>query len=479
MFTFRELCDILEVLKQIKKILEEYMKKIKQSIEQHLAAVAAENRKREDALTDTVRLTAYSPKDGVWTDALQRALNEHSVIVIPASDKPYRLDGTVTVPSDRKIVAEDGAVIRLGEGTRVLMLRNTTTADGTLAPIHDVPRNENITIEGGIWEESCLHRKGYGESGMYDAERSFFGVSTCMLLENIDHLTLRNMTFRHCGGFAVQIGEARGIIIENITFEECYADGIHVNGNVEDIHIRNVQGQVGDDLVAFNMFDWQNSSINFGPCRNVICEDLTLSEDSHYKALRIEPGIYTFRDGSQVDCSLENAVFRRIRNIKTFKLYCQTPVYGPNRPPEPAGVGSGNNVIFEDIRVDLDGPIDCFDEYLNGDPTVGSFAAFELGLNVKNLFFHKIDLVLHRERFPYSYLLCIGPKSIRLPNGDEVFDPYFSSTAENVYFSDITVNGLCRTELSPYLREIVFDGLYGDMPSTARGRLLRVITERK
>jgi hypothetical protein len=42
------------------------------------------------------------------------------------------------------------------------------------------------------------------------------------------------------------------------------------------------------------MYDWQNSSVNFGPMHTVLCEDLVLSADSRYKALRIEPGMYRY-----------------------------------------------------------------------------------------------------------------------------------------------------------------------------------------
>lgn len=451
------------------------MNDIKNGIERLLEKMASENEKKRLLLNDRVMLTDYMPENGIWTRALQSALNEHEVVIIPSSSEPYILDGSVTVLSNRRIIAEKGAIIRLKKDTRVLMLRNTNTADGTHAPIIGVERNVNITIEGGIWEECCTHRMGYGSSGMYDEERSFFGVSTCMLLENVDGLTLKDLTFRNCGGFAVQLGEIRNAVIENIRFENCFADGIHVNGNTENIRIRNVAGEVGDDLVAFNMFDWQNSSINFGPCNNVICEDLVLSPKSHYKALRIEPGIYTFDDGTRVDCSLTNAIFRRISNIKTFKLYCQTPVYFPNEEPESADVGSGDNIFFEDISVELDEPIDKFDDYMNGNEIIGSFAAFELGLNVKNIYFKNIELKLHKEKFPCSYFACIGPKSIRLDNGAEVFDPYFSSVCENFHFENVKINGKKIEDITPYVKEIVFDGLYEDIASTAFGKINRII----
>lgn len=446
------------------------MEKIKGNIEKTLKNVISENQKLSEALKDTVKLTDYEPTGDIWTKAFQASLNEHETVIIPYSKKPYYIDSSVLVPSNRHIVVEEGAIIRLVKDVTVLLLRNTNTADGTREPIK-TERNKNITIEGGIWEDWCSHRMGYGDSGKYDGDRSFFGVSTYMLLNNIDNLTLKNMTFKNCGGFAVQLGDVSNVVIENINFISCFADGIHVNGNVENIFIKNIKGEVGDDLVALNMYDWQNSSVNFGPCNNVICEDLELSESSHYKAIRIEPGIYTYENGETVDCSLTNAIFRRIKGIKTFKLYCQTPPYSPSLSPEKAEVGSGDNIFFEDITIDLDSPIDKLDEYMNSHSVKGSFAGFELGLNVGNIYFKNINLILYKNKYPYSYLMCIGPKSVRLDDGVEIFDPYFSSVAKYVFLENIRINGEKPNDISPYVKEIVFNSLYDDIPSTAYGKI--------
>lgn len=450
------------------------MEKFEIELEALLDNVKRENARLTSTLCDRVSLSEYAPKGEIWTDALQRALDEHQVVIIPKKDSPYIIDASIIIPSHRHIIAEDGATVKLLDGVKVLMMRNSQTANGTHLPI-TVPRNENITIEGGVWEDWCQRRLGYGKSGMYDEDRSFFGVSTYMLLENINHLTLKNMTFRRTGGFALQIGEASNVVIEGIRFENCFADGIHINGNVENAYISDVRGEVGDDLVAFNMFDWQDSSINFGPCKNVICQDLELSRSSHYKALRIEPGLYEFDDGTTVDCSLCNAIFRRISGIKTFKLYTQTPVYSPESGPEKTDVGSGDNILFEDIGIDLDAPIDLLDEYTGSHPVKGSFGAFELGLNAKNLYFRRISLTLHREKYPLSYLICIGPKSVRFSDGREVFDPYLSSCVECVHLEDIQINGIAPSDISPYVKEIVFDRLYDDIPSTGYGKIEKII----
>ncbi len=443
-------------------------------LEALLAGVRAENEHARGALSDEVCLTDYRPENGVWTDALERALHEHEVVRIPDSDEPYIIDRTVLIPSNRHIIAGENARICLAVGVGDLLLRNEHTADGTHAPVANLPRDENISIEGGIWEDWCTRRMGYGKTGRYGSEGGFFGVSTFMLFENLNGLTLKNMTFRRCGAFAVQLGEISNVIAEDIRFESCFADGLHFNGNTENVYVGRISGQVGDDLVAVNPYDWQNSSINFGPFRNLLCEDLTLAPDSRYHALRIEPGIYTFDDGTRVDCSVTNMVFRRIANIRTFKLYCQTPKFFPGEKPEPGDVGSGDRIVFDGISVDLTEPIDKLDGYVCQDPVRGSFAAFELGLNIKSLWLRNIDLTLYRDRYPYSYLLCIGPKSARKPDGREVFDPSFSSVAELITFENIRINGQFTRDLKPYLREIVFDRLWDDIPSTASGKILRV-----
>ncbi len=450
------------------------MEKIKSEIEELLSCVKLENETRVEAFFDKCSLLDYKPSGEIWTCALQAAINEHTVVHIPKKSTPYYIDASITVPSNRKIIADKDAVICLYHGTDVLALRNTLTKDGTHEKITG-EKNESIYIEGGVWQDWCPHRMGYGKSGKYDTGRTFFGVSTFMLFNNIDRLTLKNMTFKSCGGFAVQIGDASNVIIENIEFVSCFADGIHVNGNVKNIHIKNVRGEVGDDLVALNMYDWQNSSVNFGPCENVICEDLFLSPSSHYKALRIEPGIYTYENGETVDCALYNAIIRRVENIKTFKLYCQTPPYTPPALPEKADVGSGDNIFFEDIKIDLDAPIDPLDEYLNSHKIKGTFAGFEFGLNAKNIYLKNIDLTLHREKYQFSYLAAIGPKSVRFNDGTEVFDPYFSSTVENLYLENITVNFIRPDDISPYIKEIVFDKLYDDIASSGKGKFGQII----
>lgn len=409
----------------------------------------------------------------IWSDALQTAINENAHVVISASEEPYYIDKSILIPSGRHIEAENGAVIRLKKDTKTLLMRNENNENGTYERETFENPDTNIYISGGRWEEVHNKRRGYGGSGMYDAERSYYGVSTCMFFNNVKNLILENLVIANAGGFGIQMGNVRNVVVSNVEFENCFADGVHINGNTEKIYINNVRGQVGDDLVALNMYDWQDSSVDFGPIRTVWCENLNLYSDSRYKALRISPGMYYYKDGSSVDCSLNDAVIKNVKGINTFKLYYQTRVHKLDEEVEPGGTGTGNNIYFEDITVDLDEPIDNLKNYSESDPVTGSIAAFEIGANIGNLYFENIKVELHRDKYPMSFLMCIGPKTSRIDDL-EIFDPEISSEVENVYLKNVSVNSGDTFDAEKYIHEIVFNDIYGDGKAVGKGRIKNI-----
>ncbi len=465
-------------------------KEIRRQIKDTLLAMKQANADAREALKDQVFLTdyAYLTKvteiGTVWTAALQAALDEHETVIIPASDNVYYIDDTVTIPQHRHISAY-GATVRLTPDCDVLMLRNQNAIDGTHLPINRSHPDENISVCGGRWEESRTGRLGYSRTGRFthkiadadDRARPFYGVSTLFYFGNIRGLTLVDLTFMHTAGFSVQTGALEDGVFEHIRFENCFADGLHLNGDSEKLWIYDIAGEVGDDLVALNMYDWQNSSVNFGPTRCVWCEGLDLAPSSPYKALRIEPGVYYFDDGASVDCGLFDAVIRDVRGIVTFKMYYQTPSYVVGREmPERGTVGSADNLFFEAITVDLDRPIDGFPEYLDGDPVRGAFGAFELGTNIGYISFSDIDITTYPERFPLSYLVTVGPKSIRAGER-EVFDPYLSSHIDVISLENIRVNGEISTETSTLVRCVSFDDVNGDGMSTGTGTVGTILLQ--
>ena len=452
-------------------------------IREKLREMRQHNISLSDALKDSVDLSEYrdlaqSGKDGlIWTKALQQALFDHEVVVIPASGETYWIDDTVRIPSNRKIIAY-GAAVQLVAECRVLMLRNERTRDGSHAPIDGSERDHNISIYGGRWAESRDRRAVNHEQCIYDAEDSMSGVYACMLFNNMQGLTLSDVTFVHTAGYSVQTGDITDALFENIRFEQCFADGLHINGNAYNVWAREISGQVGDDLVALNMYDWLDCAIDYGPADTVLCEGLYLDPASHYRALRILPGVYTYDDGSKAQCSLTDAIISRVTGIETFKMYFQTPCYAIGTDPEPGEVGKADNIFFEDITVDLGGPVDPCDEYLRSDPIRGYFGAFELGSEIGYVSFRNIDLTLHKDQYPLSKLVCCGPKSIRAGEY-EVFDPYMSSSVECMEFDAVRVNGKIVETLNDLMYVSSFVDVNRDGRSTGRGTVGKVFLNGK
>ena len=131
----------------------------------------------------------YTDDEGkqIWSDAFQKAIDENKHIIIPASEDVYYIDKTITIPSQRCIEASEGAVIRLKKGVKTLMIRNRNNENGTHKKETFEKPDTNIHICGGRWEEERESKGGYGTSGMYDEERSYYGVSTCMFFNNIEN----------------------------------------------------------------------------------------------------------------------------------------------------------------------------------------------------------------------------------------------------------------------------------------------------
>lgn len=457
---------------------------IEQAVAQSDAKLAAE----QATLTDACSLLDYAGRvksvngTNVWTEALQAALREHAIVRIPASANTYWIDATVCIPSHRRIEAT-GATVSLLPGTTVLMLRNESAPDGTLAPIPAGSRNRNIAIVGGRWEDWTRRRRGYGGTGRFSLEQrkvgSHYGVSTLFYFGNCDAVTVKDVTFAHTSGFSLQSGDGVGHHYANIRFESCYADGLHLNGNLENVHAQNIKGKVGDDLVALNAYDWLNSSINFGPQKNILCEDLELVLENGvgYPAIRIQPAKYKYQDGRIVDCSISDVIFRRVKGIMTFKMYLQTPRYRIGTDPEWAEVGSGGNLFFDEIDIDLQHPIDNMGQYRDSEPVRGHFGAFEFGANLSSIHFRNIDVTFHLDKFPLSHLATVGPKSCFFPDpkggpGMEIFDPYVNCQVGKVTLEGLRVRGRAPAEL---VKAVTFDDINKDGHSSGKGVIEQLI----
>ena len=445
------------------------------------------NASYERDLRDYASLVKVVDGAKVWTAALQKALDENERVRIPASSETYWIDAPVVVPSGRRINAH-GATISLLKGCNTLMLRNASAVDGQLKPVPaDAKRDCDIAITGGTWCDWREGRAGYGKSGMFNLEKrqlgNFYGVSTLFYFGTVDRLSLTSVKFVRCAAFAVQCGDAKDVTFRHIRFERCYADGLHLNGNLERVRAYDVKGCVGDDLVALNAYDWLNSSVNFGPQRDMVFEDLELippKKGGSYPAIRILPAVYRYADGTEVDCAISDVVFRKVRGIRNFKMYAQTPPCKIGKKREWYKVGSGGNIRFEDVVVDFNSPIDCWagSDYVNQDPVRGHIAPFEFGANLSKVTFKDVTVNFHCDKWRLSHLALVGPKSCRWfakkpgEADTEVFDPDLSCEVGEVVLDNVKIRGIAPAEL---VRATSFDNVNGDGESTGKG-VIRKLT---
>lgn len=431
-------------------------------------------------INDYSDLLKITYKNGfIWSYAFNEAFKAGGEIYIPQG--VYYIDKPLIVKSGTTIVADEKAEIILIKGVKTLLLRNENVIDGSDVKIaDDAPVDRDIAICGGVWAEENVERLGYGASGCFDENYSLKGVSTCFLFSGVNNLTLKNVVFKSTAGFACQIGRINGFLIENIAFDNCFADGLHVNGGVKNGVIKNLSGYTEDDLIALNAYDWDNSTINFGCIENVVVDGVkSINGASAHKSFRIQPGVYPYKNGEREDCYIKNLTVKNVSGVTTFKMYLQTPAY-TELPEKDIGVGRIENVCFENITADTSSPLDKQPNYLNGDRVAGNFATFEIGSNLKNMRLCNVSVRLDKQKYPCSYLITVGPKSQFIKEKHlELFDPYVFATAENITYDKIFINGEEIDDLSPYIKQVEFDNLYPSALPFGKGKILSVFKEKK
>lgn len=425
-------------------------------------------------LSELWNLAVTPYKDGkIWSEAFSFALKNYDKIIIPVGK--YYTDKSFVVPSNREIIADKNAEIILIKGVKSLLLRNENVIDGSDRPIpRTAVKDENISITGGIWGEENDERLGYGESGCFDENNSMVGVSTCFLLSNVKNLILKNLTFRHTAGFAIQMGNISDFKVEDICFDSCFADGLHINGGTENGTVKNLYGHTEDDLIALNAYDWDNSSINFGKIENLVVDGVKCETGGNvHKSIRIQPGIYPYKNGEKEDCFIKNLTIKNVSGVACFKMYLQTPAY-TTLPEKNVGVGRMENVRFENVSADTSEPVDKQPNYLSGNTVTGNFATFEIGSNVKNLVFYNVRTILNKAKYPNSYFMTVGPKTQYIEEKKlELFDPYVCCTAEGIRFENIYINGDKKDDLNGYIKEISYGNLYPSPLGFGCGTILK------
>jgi acetyl esterase/lipase len=297
----------------------------------------------------------------VWTQAMQASLDAQGTLHIPARAQPYYLDGPLVLKSGHKLSADPTAEIRLKPDSNTCMVRNEHVVTLNTKPVPaDQPCDADITIEGGVWSTlanaASLNGNRLGLSAKADPA---FGTHGVILLQNVRHVSVKNLTIRQSRPFGVHLANAREFRIENITLEETRRDGVHVNGPASDGLIRGVRGDPHDDNVALNAWEWKNYAPSYGPIERIVIEDITGAPEgvSSTRAIRLLPGVKRFPDGSTLDCPISDVTLRRITDIREFKLYDQPNLELGRANDFSVGVGTLKNITFEKLTLRQPGVI--------------------------------------------------------------------------------------------------------------------------
>lgn len=433
---------------------------------ERIAAAQAKLVKRAK-LTDYAALVVTKDGRKIWTAAFQKALDENEVVVVPPASEPYWLDATVKTPSNRRIEAT-GAEIAAVDGFVEALVKNAAWKDGVESPRKGAP-DANVSIVGGVWNMR--------------ADRRVVDHDAALMFSNLKGLRLADLTVERGREFAIQISDAEDVVCERIAFRNCFADGVHLNGPVKFVAVREISGKVGDDLVALNAFDWPGCSHDFGPISHAIVEDISLRtgvgnnpDDDLTKSMRLLPGWHRYADGSEVECSIENVIVRRCNGLRSFKVYFQSKPYkladGPNdyffRLGKP---GRENNVFFEDLALELDHPPDMLPPCRTGDPERGHSAGWELGAEIGDIYIRNVDVFANLEEYPHLKVAEVGPKTYGVP-GREAGDPYMNCSVARLVLDDVRIHG--GTMPQP-VGVHAFDDINHDGKSSGRGSLCELV----
>lgn len=375
----------------------------------------------------------------VWSDAIERCLAEHGSVFIPEMTEPVYLDRPIVLPGKSRLIVHPQTEVRLIAGSAgTCMVRNENPVGSQGGPVVlCADPDTDIVIEGGIWSDQL--NEGRGRGGACDPDHSRPGSHGIFLLHNVRGVAVRNIRFRDCSPFAIQIGNAVDFLIERIRFDET-ADGVHVEGPSARGIIRQLSGKTNDDVVALNAWDWENSSLTYGPISDMLVEEVEMRPGYTWSELRLLPGTKRFPDGNTVDCDIRRCVFRRLRGLHTVKLYDQPNVNQPDRDfADP--IGTLSDLYFSDMVADGISRADYYDK--------SSDAVFDVCANVDGLSLRDIRLnYIPGESGRAPYLVSVGPKSLTWPKGPrpedgwkEVFNPNANPALKGLRIRGVWVPG--------------------------------------
>ena len=368
----------------------------------------------------------------IWNDAIQTALDKDNAAHLPRRDQPYYLDGPVILKSGQKLTADPDAEVRLKPGSNTCMVRNEHIVGFADQPVPaDTKPDTDITIEGGIWTTLAngVKDSNGNQRGLSSKKDPVPGTHGVILLHNVRHVTVRNITVRQSRAFAVHLANVSDFTVDGVTLDRHGRDGVHVNAPASHGLIRRVSGVSHDDTVALNAWEWKNYAPSFGAIHHIVIEDVHGSPDGVPSAnsIRLLPGVKRFSDGTTLDCPIHDITVRGIADISDFKLYDQPNLEVGRDNDASAGIGSLRDIVFENLTFNRPGSIQI---HANTD-----------GLTIRDV---KLNFPLVAD----YHLIELGPKSQTYKHKSddpatwtEIFSPDLDCTVRSLSVSGVRPQG--------------------------------------
>lgn len=269
--------------------------------------------------------------NNVWTSAIKNALDNHKNVYIPLKATPYVLDDRLVMHSGNRLIIHPLAEIKLADGTDTCLIRNENMSSNQT--------DSDIQIEGGIWDGNSEN-----QSSIYchsDKENYLVGVAGLISMIGVKRFKIKNLTVKSPKGFAIQVNSSDKFDIDNISLDNCESDGIHLCGGNTNFHVRRIGGQVTDDFIAMNAWDWLESTPFYGDIKNGVVEDID--------GVATAGGLVRMLPGG--DHTISDVEVKRISgtsNDSCFKLYNQADTPHPSNTIADGVIG---NVKFENFNV--------------------------------------------------------------------------------------------------------------------------------
>ena len=229
---------------------------------------------------------------------------------------------------------------------------------------------ENVAITGfGIIDGN--ERIFYGEITKWHIEGSFYPRAPMVFLENVDHLTIRDVTLRNSAFWTVHLVGCRDVLIDgirilnNLRMANC--DGIDPD-HCQNVRIANCHIVCADDCIVFKN---TAAAMQYGPCENITVTNCTMTStsaaikfgsesESPFRNILIENCVISHSNrGISLQLrdqgSIENVLFHNI-TIQT-RLFKREMFWGQAEPiaitvlkrKEDTQVGTVRNICFRDI----------------------------------------------------------------------------------------------------------------------------------